>query len=296
MKIGKYNIETSNTDKIMFPEAKISKGDLINYYKEISDLIIPHIKSRPLTLKRFPDGIDSKGFFQKKRADYFPDWISSKKLERKEGDKIEMVTVSKKASLVYLANQASIVLHPWLSRADKPEYPDKMIFDLDPPGDDFAQVKKAAKKLRELLENDLDLPVYLMSTGSSGLHVAVPIRRNMKFDEVKDFARKVAALMAERYPDDYTVEIRKNKRKDRIFIDYLRNEYAQTSVAPYSLRALKNAPVAAPLLWDELDDFKGPKSISLQNIFKRMGQKKDPWSDFRKDAQSLKTPATKLKK
>lgn len=296
MKIGKYNIEISNTDKILFPDSKISKGDLINYYKEISDFIIPYIENRPLTLKRFPDGINSKGFFQKKRSDYFPDWISSKTLERKEGDKIEMVTAGKRASLVYLANQACIVLHPWLSRADKPEYPDKMIFDLDPPGDNFAEVKKTAKKLRDILENDLDLPVYLMSTGSSGLHVAVPIRRNMKFDEVKDFARKVATLMTERHPDDYTVEIRKNKRKERIFIDFLRNEYAQTSVAPYSLRAKENAPVAAPLTWDELNSFEGPDSISLQNIFKRMGQKKDPWHDFRKEAKSLKTPAKKLEK
>ncbi|MGC9344469.1 MAG: non-homologous end-joining DNA ligase, partial [Bacteroidales bacterium] len=257
---------------------------------------LDHIKDRPLTLKRYPDGIDSDGFFQKKKSDYFPEWISSKNLKRKVGNKINMVTLNKKAGLVYLANQACIVLHPWLSKADKPAFPDKIIFDLDPPGDDFGQVKDAAKKLREILTEELDLPVYLMSTGSSGLHVAVPIRRNMKFDEVKDFSRKVATLMADRYPEKYTVEIRKDKRKDRIFIDFLRNEYAQTSVAPYSLRAVKNAPVAAPLSWDELDDFKGPQSISLQNIFKRMGQKKDPWSDFRKDAKSLKTPATKLAK
>jgi bifunctional non-homologous end joining protein LigD len=294
MKVGKYSIDTSNHDKILYPDEEISKKDIINYYLKISELMLPHLRGRPLTMKRFPDGIGSKGFYQKKRSDYFPDWIKSSGISRKEGENIEMLTAEKKASLVYLANQACLVLHPWLSRTSKPEYPDKMIFDLDPSGGSFKDVKTCAKRIKEFLENEFDLNVYVMSTGQKGLHVAVPVQKNLKFDKVKNFAGKVAHFMAEKYPDEYTVEIRKNKRGDRIFLDYLRNEYAQTAVSPYSLRAIKGAPVAAPLDWSELDNFDDPAQININNIFERMGQKKDPWNDFFKKSRSLKTPLKKM--
>lgn len=207
MKIGKYNIDISNKEKIMFPDSGITKGDLLDYYVEISDLILPHIKQRPLTLRRYPDGLRKKGFFQKEKPGYFTSWIHSAKLERKEGGKIEMILAENKASLAYLANQACLVFHPWLSRADRPEYPDKMVFDLDPANDDFSKVKTAAKRLRELLEKDLKLTPYLMSTGSRGLHVVVAIRRDKKFSEVKEFASGAAHILAERYPDDLPDDI-----------------------------------------------------------------------------------------
>ncbi len=294
MKIGKYSFDTSNPDKILYPDAEVTKKDIINYYMEISDLMMNHLRDRPLTLKRFPDGIGKKGFYQKEKPEYFPEWISSKKLERKEKDKIEMVIADKKATLAYLANQACLVMHPWLSKASKPEYPDKMIFDLDPSGGDFSDVKTCSKRIKEFLEDEFDLPVFLMSTGSKGLHVAVPVVKNLEFCEVKEFARKTAHILAKRYPEDYTVEVRKNKRGERIFLDYLRNEYAQTSVAPYSLRAKEGAPVAAPLSWNELNEFSEPSSINIVNIFQRMGHKEDPWKDFFNEAKSLKTPLKKI--
>ncbi len=294
MKVGKYSFDTSKLNKVLYPDAEVTKKDIINYYLEISDLMLDHLRGRPLTLKRFPDGIGKKGFYQKERSDYFPDWISSEKLERKEKDKIEMVIADKKATLAYLANQACLVMHPWLSRASKPHYPDKMIFDLDPSGGDFGDVKTCAKRIKKFLEDEFDLPVFVMSTGSKGLHVAVPITKNLEFGEVKEFAKKTAHILADGYPDDYTVEVRKNKRRNRIFLDYLRNEYAQTSVAPYSLRAKKGAPIAAPLSWEELDSFKDPSSINIENIFQRMGHKDDPWKDFFKEAKSLKTPLKRI--
>ena len=295
MKIGKYTVELSNQDKVLFPKSGITKGDLVDYYKNIADIILPHLKDRPVTMQRYPNGIDSKGFFQKDRSDYFPDWIESVKVS-KQGGSVDMVIANNQATLVYLANQAVIIPHIWLSRKDKLDYPDKMIFDLDPPGRNFDLVVKGAYAIKDVLE-ELGLNSYVMTTGSEGIHVTVPLARQQDFDEVRDFAGKISQYLAEKNPEDFTVEVRKDKRKGRLFLDYLRNAYAQTGVTPYGVRAKENAPVATPLEWNEL----GHKNIDAQafnikNIFKRLDKKDDPWRDFKKHGKSIKEPSRKLEK
>lgn len=297
MKIGTHEIELSNRDKIFFPDEGITKGDLIDYYAKIADSILPYLKDRPLSLNRFPDGINSEGFYQKDIPDYFPDWMETVEIKKKEGGANQQVLCNNKATLVYLANQGTVSFHPWLCTAKNLQKPDKLVFDLDPPQGDFEIVLKGAKKLHSLLADELGLNPFLMTTGSKGLHVVCPLKVDKTFDEVRAFAKDAANYISDNNPDTYTVETRKNKRKKRLFIDYLRNAYAQTSIPPYSVRARSGAPVATPLSWDELNK-KGlnSQSYTIKNIFKRLSQKDDPWKQFTGKATKLDQSIEKLNK
>lgn len=278
MKFGPHSFEASNLDKVLFPGDGITKGDLIDYYVKVAEYMLPHVQDRPLAMHRFPDGIDGKDFFQKNVPDYFPGWIVTASVKREDGSKIDMVLANNTATLAYLANQACIAPHIWLSRADKIDRPDKMIFDLDPPQGHFDLVIKAARALREVLASEHDLDAYAMTTGSKGMHVVVPLRRTRPFDEVRQAARGICEELAEAYPDDFTTEVRKDKRRGRLFLDYLRNSYGQHSIAPYGVRALPGAPVATPLDWDELGSLdKDAQTYTLRNIFRRLGQKGAVW-------------------
>lgn len=297
MKIASHEIELSNRDKIYFPDEEITKGDLIDYYEKISDTFIPYLKDRPLSLNRFPDGITKEGFYQKDTPDYFPDWIETVEIEKKEGGKNLQVVCNNTATLVYLANQGTISFHPWLSTTSDLQKPDKLVFDLDPPQGDFEIVLKGAKTLHSLLNDELGLNPFVMTTGSKGLHVVCPLQVDKTFDKVRAFAKDVANYISDSNPETFTVETRKNKRKERLFIDYLRNAYAQTSIPPFSVRARSGAPVATPLAWDELSkEGLNSQSYTIKNIFKRLSQKEDPWKPFKKKATSLDNSIEKLNK
>ena len=293
LKFGRYTVETSNEEKLFFPDEKITKGDLINYYQEIADKMVPYLKERPLVMKRYPDGIKGESFFQKEIGDYFPDWIERVKVKKKGGT-VTHVQCDNAATLVYLANQACIELHPWLSRSDKLHYPDQLIIDLDPSGDDFSQAVFGARVLKELFD-ELDLKAFLKTTGSRGLHVLVPLDRRANFDKVREFAQDTAKLLAQRHSDKLTIEARKAKRRGRLLIDTARNAYAQTAVAPYAVRAKPGAPVATPLDWDELGNKKlNSQSYNIRNIFRRLGRKTDPWKDLPRLGRSLKEARRRL--
>ncbi len=234
--VGGRRIELSNLDKVMFPAADLTKGDLVDYYRRIADDALRHFRDRPLSMQRFPDGIAGEGFFQKDIPDSFPDWIDRVELAKADGT-VTYVVANEPATLVYLANQGCITPHLGLSRCDEPDRPDQLILDLDPSDGDFAKVQKAARLLRRLFD-DLDLPSFVKTTGSRGLHVLVPLDRSADFDTARDFARAVAEHLAVRHDRLVTVEQRKDKRGDRVFLDYLRNAYGQTAVAPYGVRAI----------------------------------------------------------
>ncbi len=292
--IGRYTIQLSNTDKVFFPADDISKGDLINYYYKIADMMLPYLEGRPVTMHRFPDGIDGEGFYQQGISDYFPDWIERTSVT-KEGGIVTHVICQNAATLVYLANQACVTPHVWLSRKDHLNYPDLMIFDLDPPGENFAPVRHAALLLRGFL-NELEIESFVKTTGSRGLHVVVPLDKSAAFDEVRDFAHIVAAALSEQESDALTVEQRKEKRKGRVFLDYLRNSYGQTAVAPYAVRAKQGAPVATPIEWNELGDKNfTSQSYNIKNIFRRLSQKEDPWKGIWHKAHSLSKTRQKLR-
>ena len=286
-------VEVSSPDKVLFPKDGITKADLADYYARVAGTMLPHLKGRPISMLRYPDGIDGESFFQKDVPDYFPAWIRRAKVE-KEGGTLEMMIAEEPAALVYLAGQACITPHVWLSRIDRPQRPDRLIFDFDPPGDDFGPVREAARRMRDLLE-ELGLAPFVMTTGSRGLHVTVPLDRSADFDQVRAFARDCAELLVARRPDHLTVEHRKAKRGRRVYVDTGRNAYAQTGVAPYAVRALPGAPVATPLDWSELGRAT-PRSTTLANLFRRLGRKDDPWAGIDRRAQPLSKAAKRLER
>lgn len=295
IKVGSRTIEVANLDEVIFPDEGITQGDLIDIYRRLADTILPHLEGRPLTMQRFPDGIDGEGFYQKEAPDYFPDWIGRVSIEvKEEGKEQPQVICDSEATLVYLVDQGLVTPHVWLSRTEKLHYPDKLLFDLDPPDSDFEPVRLAAEALHDLLD-DLGLVPYVMTTGSRGAHVAVPLDRSTDFDTVRGFAKNVAGVLAKRYPEWLTVEVRKDERGDRLFLDYLRNSYGQNSVAPYGVRAKPGAPVATPLDWEELSDPDlHSQSFTVENIFRRLGQKEDPWKGWMRHARSLSEPRSRL--
>lgn len=242
-------------------------------------------------MQRFPDGIDGETFFQKDVPDYFPDWIRTAKVKKEDGS-LHMVIAEEAATLVYLANQASITPHVWLSRIDRPHRPDRLIFDFDPSVDDFGSVRDAARGMRDLLE-ETGLVPFVMTTGSRGLHVTVPLDRSGDFDAARGFARRCAELLVARRPDDLTVEQRKAKRGDRVYIDTMRNAYAQTAVAPYSVRARPGAPVATPLGWDEVGRAR-PDGYTISNLFRRLARKDDPWAGIDREAGAVNRASARL--
>ncbi len=285
--IGRRTLEVEREEKILFPDAGITKGEVIAFYRKIAPLLLPHLRDRPLTLHRFPDGIDAGGFYQKEVPDYFPDWIRRATVPLEKGGSQEQVVADGEASLAYLANQACITLHMWLSRADDLGSPDRMIFDLDPGEAGFDAVLKGARALKDRLEA-LGLRAFCMVTGSSGAHVRVPLRRGPDFNEVRDFAGTVARVLADDHPDEFTTEVRKDARKGRLYLDVSRNAYGQTVVAPYTLRAKKGAPASVPLDWDELSRPNlAPDAYTLKNLQRRTARKEDPWKGMGRYAASL---------
>jgi bifunctional non-homologous end joining protein LigD len=294
MKIGNQNVEITHPDKLLFPEDGITKEEVIEYYRDIADVMLPYLKDRPLVMIRYPNGIGKTSFVQQSISDYFPEWIDRVEV-KKEGGTVTHVVCQQAATLVYLANQDCIVLHTWSSKRDRLDYPDQLVFDLDPSVDDFEMVREAAQILRKFLE-DLDLKPLVKTTGSRGLHVIVPLNRQAAFSEVHSFAHDVAEQLALRLPEKLTIEQRKEKRKGRVLIDYMRNSYGQLMVAPYSLRAKTGAPVAAPLDWEEVSNRKiNPQTYTLKNIQKRLAKKGDPWAGQFDKPYSLDKAGKKLK-
>jgi bifunctional non-homologous end joining protein LigD len=279
IKVGRSTIVTARTDTILFPSEGITKGDLIKYYAHIAPVILPHIKNRPISMQRFPNGIEEESFYQKDAPDYFPSWIKRQPIAKHDGI-VNYVVVNNAQTLVYLANQACIVIHTWLSKIDKPYYPDRIIFDLDPSYPNFDLVRKAARILHDFLEQ-LGIEPFIMTTGSRGVHVVIPIVRSYTFETTRTFAQNIGSFLVTRYPELFTIEIRKEKRGRRIFIDTLRNAFGQTGVAPYSVRAKPRASIATPLFWHEIDHASlRPDLYTIKNIQKRLETYGDPWESM----------------
>ena len=297
LEVGRRTIEVGNPDKVLFPDAGLTKLDLAEYYRDVSDALLPHAEGRPISMHRFPDGIDGRGFYHKDAPDYFPEWIHTETIE-KEGGTLRQVLIDDAATLVYLADQACITPHAWLSRLDATRRPDRMVFDFDPPGDDwkatFDAVRWAVRRTAELLR-DIGLVPFVQTSGSMGLHVHVPLDRQVDFDAARELARDVADLLARRHPERLTTEQRKKKRGDRVYLDVARNAYAQTAVLPYAVRARPGAPVATPVDWDELGaGDMHPRRYTVKNVLRRLAQKADPWKAMGRRARGIETPRSKL--
>jgi bifunctional non-homologous end joining protein LigD len=289
-------VELSHPDKVLFPDDGITKADIAGYYEGVAEWMLPHVRERPISMQRFPDGIARHGFFHKDAPDYFPDWIARAELP-KSGGTITHALIENADTLRYLANQNTITPHVWLSRADRPHQPDRLVFDLDPEaGSDFATVRRAARWTAELLE-ELELVPFAQVTGSKGIHIWTPLRRRADTEDVKAIARGAAQVLAERHPKELTTEFRKAKREGRILVDVARNGYAQTAVPPYAIRPREGAPVATPITLEELSDSRlRPDRWTVKNVLPRLAKRGDPWADIQAHARGLGEPRKRLRK
>ncbi|WP_151478632.1 non-homologous end-joining DNA ligase [Streptomyces albicerus] len=291
VRAGRRTVEVHRPDKVLFPgdgrAKEYTKADLVEYYRAVASFMLPHLRGRPLMLERHPDGLGGPKFMQKNIQDHDPDWIQRAEVP-KEGGTVVHPLCEDTATLVYLADQASLTLHRWLARissAGGVERPDRLVFDLDPSADDFEPVREAARLLGELLD-ELRLPSALMTTGSRGLHIVVPLNGHHDFDEVREFANDVADTLTDAHPDRLTTAARKKNRGDRLYLDVQRNAYAQTAVAPFTVRARPGAPVATPIAWDQLDDpGLGPRRWTIADAVEQA--ETDPWSGLLRRGRAL---------
>jgi bifunctional non-homologous end joining protein LigD len=276
VKTDAREVEVSNADKVLFPDAGITKLDLAEYYARIAETALPHFRDRPLTMERFPDGIAEAGFFQKNVPDHFPDWVERVELPKEDGT-VTQALINDAAALVFVADQGCITPHLALARAKTPDRPDRMIFDLDPSDGDFAKVQEVAHAVRGALDAR-GLPSFVKNTGSRGLHIVLALDGSVVVDALRPFARALAQEVADAHPKLATTEQRKSKRGDRVFVDTFRTAYGQSAVAPYGVRARPGAPVATPLRWEEaLASDMTPNRYTISSIFRRLGQIEDPW-------------------
>jgi bifunctional non-homologous end joining protein LigD len=286
LRVGRRQVRVTHPDKLLFPKARVSKLDLARHYERVAPVMLPYVTGRPLALQAFPDGIDAKGFFQKNVPRYFPDWIGRATVP-KRGGTITHALAGDAATLVYLAGQNVVTPHVWLSRADRPHEPDRLIFDFDPSGGGFADVRAAAREAGERLR-DAGLATYAMVTGSRGVHVVCPLRRGPGFGDVHSYARALAEEMVADDPRHLTLEWKKVDRGKLIYVDVNRNAYAQHVVAPYGVRPRPRAPVAVPIHWDELSDPKlKPDRWTVKTIGARIEAEGDPWKGMGRRARAL---------
>jgi DNA ligase D-like protein (predicted ligase)/DNA ligase D-like protein (predicted polymerase)/DNA ligase D-like protein (predicted 3'-phosphoesterase) len=295
--VGKRKLELSNLTKVLYPDDGITKAHLIEYYFKIAPTILAHVKGRPLSLVRFPDGIGGEHFFQKNRPDWAPDWIEHVTLGE---EKKNYVIATEQASLVWLANLACIELHQMHSRAPHFDKPDYIAYDFDPPdGFKFPQVAALALEFKEHLESFGYHP-FVKTTGRKGLHVVTPIEPKWGFQEAFEAAKAVAEPFVTAHPSSLTLQIKRDRRQGKVLLDIYRNRQSQTIVAAYSARGLPGAPVSTPLQWEELQSLETPKAFDLRNVPQRVTQNGDPWEAIAAYATPIHTkrketkPAKKL--
>jgi bifunctional non-homologous end joining protein LigD len=288
VRAGRRTIDISSPDKLLFPAAGVTKLELAEYYAAVGPTMVQYVRDRPITIHSFPAGIEREGIYIKSAPKHFPDWIERATIP-KRGGTVTHVLANEPATLVYLAGQNCITTHIHLSRADQPDKPDRVIFDLDPPeGTSFADVRAAARAVGELLR-ERGYATYAMVTGSKGVHVVVPIRRRHRFEEVFRWAKALGEEVAAESPRKLTLEFLKKNREGRIFVDVRRNAYAQHAVAPYAARPREKAPVAMPIHWDELSDRRlDPQGWTVRTGPKRLEAEGDAWKGMARHARALR--------
>ncbi|WP_020500333.1 non-homologous end-joining DNA ligase [Sciscionella marina] len=271
---------TSNPEKLFFPESGLTKQNVVEYYRAVAENMVAHLRDRPLMLRRYPDGIQHEGWFQKEASEHFPDWLRIETVPvHGTGSPVHHVVCDNPETLLYLANQATVEFHVWLSKTGALENPDRLVIDLDPPrGTAVSMLRRVARQVRDRLRA-LELPVFLQATGGRGFHVVAPLDARSGYGRVRELAAGVAERLAASEPDRLTTEHRKENRGHRIYLDVNRNAYAQTFIAPYSLRARPGAPIATPLDWSELGRAT-PNGWAPRAMRSRLARKTDPWSSI----------------
>jgi len=278
------SVQTTNLDKVLFPESGVTKGDLLDYYRRISDRLIPYLQDRPITLERLPDGIQKGAphFWQKNTPDYYPSWISRVRIESGDGETVEYALVNNLETLEFLVNQGTITFHPWFSRVVDLDRPDFVVFDLDPGESPFDDVVMIAREIHRILKKD-KLEAFVKTSGKTGIHVLTPWTNSGNFEAARDWAFERAYEVVSALPEIATVERSKAKRGGRVYVDVMQNARGHHAVAPYVVRATPSATISTPLRWSELTPRLDPARFNVGTIFRRLGRlKHDPFDRFLK--------------
>jgi bifunctional non-homologous end joining protein LigD len=285
----------THPDKLLFPDDRITKGELASYYETIAPVMLPHLRARPVTMERYHRGIGAPGFFQKDISKGFPDWLERVEVPKKNGT-VHHALVGDARSLLWLANQNCVTPHVWTSRVPNLYQPDVCVFDLDPSEDEPDVLRAAALALRDLL-NELGLSSWVKTSGSKGFHIIVPLNGEAGFGDVARFAYRVGATLVTHDPQHLTQEFSKADRGGRILIDTGRNGYSATFAAAYAVRAKPGAPVSAPCTWDELERGEiGPRTFTLRTMAARIAHVGDLWSDLDRYRSSLAPAIEQLRR
>jgi bifunctional non-homologous end joining protein LigD len=291
-------VKLSSADRVLFPEDGITKGDLFAYYDAVAPAILQHLRDRPFTMKRYREGIAGGGFFQKQAPKGMPSWITTRRFTThpREGGarEVDFPLVNSKEALLWMVQMHCIDMNAWYSRVDKPDRPDYVVFDLDPPDepDGFEQAIQVAHLVRGLLD-ELELPGHVKTSGADGIHVLAPIQRRATFDETYAFAEGASRLLEERHPGLVTTEWLKKKRTG-VLVDHRQNGWGKTIASVYSVRPKPGAPVSTPLPWEELTPDVRPRDFSMAVALERVQAHGDLFAPVLEDPRPLGAAAKRL--
>jgi bifunctional non-homologous end joining protein LigD len=292
---GNREVRLSSAARVLFPDDRITKGDLWDYYHAVAPWIVPHLRNRPFTMKRWREGLPAGSFFQKQAPKNIPDWIPTRTFRtwpREGGSRlVDFPLVNDELALLWMVQYHCIDMNAWYSRVDKPDRPDFVLFDLDPPDGGFVAAIRVAHLIRELLD-ELGLPGYVKTSGADGIHVVAPITRRSTFKQTYSFAERASRLLEGRHPGLVTTEWLKKKRRG-VLVDHRQNGHGKTIASAYSVRPKPDAPVSTPLRWDELTEDVRPRSFGMREALDRVERLGDLFAPVLEDPRPL-APAAKV--
>jgi bifunctional non-homologous end joining protein LigD len=282
-------VELTSADRVLFPEDGITKADLFDYYASVAPVLVPHLRDRPFTMKRWREGLEGGSFFQKQAPKGIPKWIATRRFQtfpREGGSRmVDFPLVNSADALLWMVQMHCIDMNAWYSRVDKPDRPDFVLFDLDPPDDGFALAVRVAHLIHESLES-LELESYVKTSGADGIHVLVPIARRHGFDETYEFAELLSRKLEDEHPGEVTTEWLKRKRSG-VLVDHRQNGWGKTIASVYSVRPKPGAPVSTPLLWHELTESIVPRDFTMTVALERVERHGDLFEPVLQGRQSL---------
>jgi bifunctional non-homologous end joining protein LigD len=291
-------VKLTSPDRVLYPDDGITKGDLFEYYRQVGPAVVPHLKDRPFTMKRYPHGIDGEVFFQKQAPKGMPDWIPTRQfrtLPREGGPRlVDFPLVNTPEAVLYMVQMNCIDMNAWYSRVDKPDRPDFVLFDLDPPDGGFELAIEVAHLIRGLLD-ELDLPGYVKTSGADGIHVVAPITRRSTFEQTYHFAEQASRLLERRHPGKLTTEWLKKKREG-VLVDHRQNGHGKTIASVYSVRPKPGAPVSTPLRWEELTPDVRPRDFGMAQALERIERYGDLFASVLEEPRPLAPAAKELER
>jgi len=289
-------VKLSSPDRVLFPEDGITKGDVFEYYGQVGPALVPHLRARPFTMKRYPHGIHGEVFFQKQAPRGLPEWIRTRQFRtypREGGSRlVDFTLLDSVEAVLWMVQMNCVDMNAWYSRVDKPHRPDFVLFDLDPPDDDFELAIEVAHLIHELLD-ELELPGHVKTSGADGIHVVAPITRRSTFKQTYDFAEKASRLLEQRHPGKVTTEWLKKKREG-VLVDHRQNGHGKTIASVYSVRPKPGAPVSTPLRWEELTPTIRPRDFGMKEALQRIAAHGDLYAPVLEDPRPLAPAAKKL--